>query len=79
MDIKKVKEMLSQAENKQIQVETKINTDLKKQNTRLEERIKERRMRSEAGSVRGSVKKDKLNDGEGHQNSPYYPNKDSRF
>ena len=62
-----------------MQAETKIKTDIKKQNTRLEERIKERRMRSEAGSVRGSAKKDKLKEDEGLQSSPYYHNKDCRF
>ena len=35
VDIKKVKEMLSQAETKHAQVESKIITDLKKQNNRL--------------------------------------------
>lgn len=52
VDIKKVKEMLTLAENKKTQIEGKINTDIKKQQDKLEQRLKERKMRSEAGSVK---------------------------
>lgn len=44
--------MLNLAQNKKIELESKINTDLKKQEVRLEERIRQRKMRSEAGSVK---------------------------
>ena len=68
--------MLASAENKQKQYEGKIKSDIKKQQDRLEERIKERRMRSEAGSV----KKSKIKDEEDKEfNSPYNQHKDSRF
>lgn len=40
VDIKKVKEMLNLAQHKQIEVESKIKTDIKKQQDRLNERIK---------------------------------------
>ena len=50
-DMKTVKEILAQAEKKSEALHNKISKDIKRQEDRLEKRIKERKLRSENGSV----------------------------
>lgn len=49
--MKTVKEILAQAEKKSEALHNKISKDIKRQEDRLEKRIKERKLRSENGSV----------------------------